>query len=196
MCISSPTLTGFAQKGFQVEFAVQGSCGAGVHGGNYLLPAELTRSSRLIFLCITSALWNVHSILWQCPKAALQEACMHWERGSLHTLSTLSFWQQSMAQCSKTSGNGKGVLGSRPQKWQTAGLGWLGGGRSAQLPFPGETSLFWEGAGRQMAELQHWALWGCIISPTVLDADTHVGGEPLLRLAPVAFMPWFFCSCC
>lgn len=84
----------------------------------------------------------------------------------------------------------------RPQKWQTVGLGWLGGGRSAQLPFPGETSLFWEGAGRQMAELQHWALWGCIISPTVLDADTHVGGEPLLRLAPVAFMPWFFCSCC
>jgi len=92
----------------------------------------------------------------------------------------------------------EGCLGEqdKPQKWQTAGLGWLGGGRSAQLPFPGETSLFWEGAGRQMAELQHWALWGCIISPTVLDADTHVGGEPLLRLAPVAFMPWFFCSCC
>lgn len=96
-----------------------------------------------------------------------------------------------MAQHGKTLWSEKGASESRAShrdrllNWDGRG----GGVPSSPSPERGETSLFGEAAGRQMVGLRRWALGGCIISPTVLDADTHVGEEPLLSLAPAVFMP-------
>lgn len=120
---------------------------------------------------------------------------MHWEGACSATVLTV-FLTAKHRPMHQNPRQWERCLGERDehQQWQTAGLGWPGGGWSAQLPFPGATSLFWEGAGRQMAELQHWALWGCIISPTVLDADTHVGGSPSLDLLVPSLCPDFFAA--
>lgn len=110
------------------------------------------------------------------------------------TLATLLFQQQSMAPHAKSPGDGQGASsasrgshgeGRLPNCDHQAGGGVLG----SPLLELRETSLFGKQPGGRWPGCSAELSGGVSFLWLVLDADTHVGEEPLLRLAPVVFMP-------
>lgn len=201
--IPSPTVLGLLRRNFMWS-ALQGACGAGIFRCSSPLPN-----------CAHQKVWPNFSIfpinpvkfspsLLEVSKGAPLESQAHkqWDRGSLCTLAKLLFPTVVWACVLKPWTTRKvPLLWAREDTTETdcwSGIARQGEESSAPLSWSTEKPPSLGGSRAADGHPAALSSQGVYHFSDYLDADTRVGEEPLLWLAPVFFMPpplFFFCSC-